>query len=102
METLVRLRCWGFNLLGAGCSERLMRQGLAHTEFIAFGTQWASQGDEFQITPHAGTPCSAFPNAFHPDFERFCVWLAHRACSPSVGEPTIHEVSHKTGFTNST
>jgi hypothetical protein len=88
-ETLGRLRGWGFNLLGAGCSPELNHRGLAHTAFVAFGTAMASQGDERDILPNRHVPCSAFPNVFHPDFEPFCRYLARKVCSPHVGDPWL-------------
>ena len=36
-ETLARLRSWGFNALGAGCSPELRRRGLVHIEFLGVG-----------------------------------------------------------------
>lgn len=88
-ETLGRLRSWGFNLLGAGCSAELNHRGLAHTAFVAFGTAMAGQGDAMDILPDRHVPCSAFPNVFHPDFEAFCRYRAHQVCMPHVGDPWL-------------
>jgi hypothetical protein len=88
-ETLGRLRSWGFNLLGAGCSAELNHRGLAHTAFAAFGTVMADQGDAMDILPDRHIPCSAFPNVFHPDFEAFCRYRAHQVCRPHVGDPWL-------------
>ena len=70
-ETLGRLRSWGFNLLGACCDPELNHRGLAHTVFGAFGSSVAGMGDAWDILPDEHVPCSAFPNVFHPDFEKF-------------------------------
>ena len=86
-ETLDRLLSWRFNLLTASASPQLFRRGLAHTRFVAIGSIMADLGDEYDITPHEGRPCSAFPNVFHPDFERYCAHRAQQVCSPFVGDP---------------
>ena len=36
-ETLDRLKSWGFNTLGAGCSPELEGRGLAHCAFLSMG-----------------------------------------------------------------
>jgi len=88
-ETLDRLRSWRFNLLTASASPQLFRRGLAHTRFVAIGSIMADLGDEYDITPHEGRPCSAFPNVFHPDFERYCAYRAQQVCSPFVADPWL-------------
>ena len=88
-ETIGRLRSWGFNVLTASSSPMLFRQGLAHTRFVAVGSIMARMGDEFDITPNEGRPCSAFPNVFHPDFERYCQYRAHQVCRPYVADPWL-------------
>jgi hypothetical protein len=88
-ETLDRLQAWGFNLLGAGCATELNHRGLAHTEFLAFGTAMAGAGDAKNIVPDGGIPGSAFPNVFHPDFETFCRDRARRDCARHVADPWL-------------
>ena len=88
-ETLDRLRAWGFNLLGAGCSTELHHRGLAHTEFLAIGSAMAGMGDAMNILPDGGVPGSAFPNVFHPDFEAFCRYRASQDCPPHVNDPWL-------------
>jgi hypothetical protein len=88
-ETLGRLKSWGFNLLGAGSSPDLNHRGLAHTVFLSFGTEVAGMGDAFDIIADRHIPCSAFPNVFHPDFEKFCRYRAQTACAPHVGDPWL-------------
>jgi hypothetical protein len=88
-ETLARLHGWGFNLLGAGCSPELQYRGLAHTAFVAFGTDVAGMGDAMDIMPNRHIPGSAFPNVFHPEFEALCRKRARRACSPHVADPWL-------------
>ena len=88
-ETIGRLSNWGFNLLSAGSSPQLFHKGLAHTRFLSIGSRLAHMGDEYNITPNMGVPCSAMPNVFHPDFERYCVYLARGQCASSVGDPWL-------------
>ncbi|HID22953.1 MAG TPA: hypothetical protein EYP14_11215, partial [Planctomycetaceae bacterium] len=88
-ETIQRLRSWGFNLLGGGCSRELFHRGLAHTRFVGIGGRMSNMGDEFDITPGEGRPCTAFPNVFHPDFESFCLYRARQVCGPYVGDPWL-------------
>ena len=88
-ETFGRLRAWGFNLLGANCDAELTHRGMAHTAFLAFG-QMMSDGDgDASIIPNGGVPGSAFPNVFHPGFERFCRYSARRACESHRGDPWL-------------
>ncbi len=88
-ETLGRLKAWGFTMLGAGCDSKLRHRGLVHTEFLNIGSHLATLGDEYDITPNEGRPCSAFPNVFHPDFESFCRYRARQLCAPSRGDPWL-------------
>jgi len=88
-ETAERLSSWGFNRLGAQASPPMVHQGLNYSRFISVGTPMAHLGDEFDITPNEGRPCSAFPNVFHPNFEAYCRYQAEIACRPCVGDPWL-------------
>lgn len=88
-ETLGRLKAWGFTMLGAGCDPKLKHRGLVHTEFLNIGSHLATLGDEYDITPNEGRPCSAFPNVFHPDFEAFCRYRARQLCAPGREDPWL-------------
>jgi len=88
-ETLGRLKQWGFNMLGAGCSPGLKHRGLVHTEFLNIGSHLATLGDEYEITPNERRPCSAFPNVFHPDFEAYCRYVARTRCLPNRDDPWL-------------
>ena len=81
-ETLARLRAWGFNMLGAGCSKELENRGLAHTAFLSMGHGFCRRGPEFEISHFRGIPGTGFPNVFHPDWERFCDERAATLCEP--------------------
>jgi len=88
-ETLGRLKAWGFNMLAGGTEPLLLRRGLAHTKMIQIGGRLGGMGDAYDITPHEGRPCSAFPNVFHPDFERYCFYRARQVCKPLAGDPWL-------------
>ena len=81
-ETLSRLRAWGFNMLGAGCSKELENRGLAHTVFLSMGHSFCRRGPEFEISHFQEIPGTGFPNVFHPDWERFCDERAAKLCEP--------------------
>ena len=88
-ETLGRLKAWGFNAFGAGGDRSLHRRGLAHCGFISIGERFADFGGDYEIMPNEHRPCSAFPNVFHPDFERYAKYLAQRVCAPGKDDPWL-------------
>ena len=88
-ETLSRLTGWGFNLLTAGNDTLLHRRGMAHTIPLNIGQAITVNGDGYYITPHEKRPCTAFPNVFHPDFERFCRYEAERECARHADDPWL-------------
>ena len=81
-ETLSRLKAWGFNMLGAGCSKELENRGLAHTVFLSMGHDFCRRGPEFELSHFQEIPGTGFPNVFHPDWERFCDERAAKLCEP--------------------
>ncbi len=80
-ETLSRLKAWGFNALGAGCSPELRGRGLLHIEFLGAGEKFCAQGDGYAISKFEGTPGTAFPDVFHPSFAAFCDSIAAKMCA---------------------
>lgn len=88
-ETLARLQGWGFNLLTAGSEPALHHRGMAHTIPLGIGSKITESGEGAFITPHEKRPCTAFPNVFHPDFERFCRYEAERLCRPHANDPWL-------------
>lgn len=88
-ETLSRLKSWGFNALGAGCSPELRGRGLLHIEFLGAGEGFCSKGDDFSISKFEGIPGSAFPDVFHPEFAAFCDALAASKCAPQKHDRSI-------------
>ena len=89
VQTLERLKAWGFNALGAGCSPELRRQGLVHIEFLGIGEKFSSQGDEYAISRFEGTPGTAFPDVFHPAFAAFCDEIAAKMCTAQKDDASI-------------
>lgn len=83
-STLERLKAWGFNTLGAGCSESLRHQGLAHTVFLSLGAGFTSISD---IAPR--TTWTGFPDVFHPRFQTWCDQQARRMCRPNRTDPWL-------------
>jgi len=83
-----RLRRWGFSSY-AGGSESMKYKGLAHSFILAIGQTFATCGDEFDILPCDGGPCTAFPNVFHPKFPAYCRWVASRRCAPNKDDPWL-------------
>ena len=90
-DTLARLKAWGFNLLGAGCDEKLQHRGLVHTKFLSMGDGlcWDNMPEEYFICPNEHRPCSAFPNVFHPDFPAWCDHVARKRCLPVKDDPWL-------------
>lgn len=88
-ETLGRLKAWGFNALGAGCSPELRRRGLFHTEFLGVGQNFCAKGGEYAISKFEGIPGTAFPNVFHPDFAAFCDDCAAKFCTAQKDDSSI-------------
>ena len=88
-ETLSRLKAWGFNALGAGCSPELRNRGLVHIEFLGVGQSFCAKGGDCAISKFEGTPGSAFPNVFHPDFAAHCDQCAARLCAPQKENRSI-------------
>ena len=88
-ETLDRLTAWGFNALGAGCGKELRGRGLVHIEFLGMGQAFCGKGDDCEISKFEGTPGTAFPNVFHPNFAAFCDERAAKLCAPQKDNTSI-------------
>lgn len=83
-EAVKRLLSWNFNVLGANNSVMARYQGLAHTEFLAFGSDFASIAD---IVPKVHW--TGFPDVFDPRFERFCDLRAKERAAPNRDDPWL-------------
>ena len=88
-ETLSRLKSWGFNALGSGCSPELERKGLAHCRHLAMGESFCRKGKDCALGAAEGIPGTAFPNVFHPDFATFCDERAAKACAPNKDDRSL-------------
>lgn len=83
--TLARAREWGFNTFGSDSSRQLRNRGFRHTILLRMGAApatWKRHPDDY-ICPHAGGPCSAFPNVFSPKFPAYCDEVAAKMCAPN-------------------
>lgn len=78
-EAVRRLLSWNFNMLGVNSSLKARYQGLAHTEFLIFGFDFASVAD---IVPKVHW--TGFPDVFDQRFERFCDLRAKNFARPTV------------------
>ena len=76
-NTLARLKSWGFNMLSSSDGV-LLRRGMPHADVLAMGQSFSECGDEFDILPGDGGPCSGFPNVFHPKWEAYCRFIARK------------------------
>ncbi len=90
-NSLERLEKWGFNLLGAGCDEKLAHRGFSHTKFLNMGDGFCTSGidEEVFICPNEKRPCSAFPNVFHPKFADWCERVAKEKCAANRNDPWL-------------
>lgn len=79
-----RLKAWGFNTLGAGCSASVRYRGLAYTEFLSLGTGFVNISD---IAPRVYW--TGFPDVFHPRFAAYCEREARRRCAPLRDDPWL-------------
>ena len=87
-NTLSRLTSWGFNFLSSP-SAILFRRGLPHAQVLGIGQQFATYGDEFDILPCDGGPCSGFPNVFHPLWPEYCRYRAEFVCAQDREDPWV-------------
>ena len=86
-NTLARLSSWGFNMLSSSDGE-LLRRGMPHADVLGMGQEFSSCGDEFDILPCDGGPCTGFPNVFHPKWEAYCRYIA-RKCAANKNDPWV-------------
>lgn len=79
-----RLKNWGFNLLGANNSPSTRGRGMAYTEFLGMGMEFAAKDGLVKRTGWTG-----FPNVFNPDFEKSCEEIAAAKCAPLKSDPWL-------------
>ena len=87
-NTLARVRAWGFNFLSSP-SANLLHRGLPTAHVVNIGQDFACYGDEFDILPCDGGPCSGFPNVFHPLWPDYCRYRAQAVCSHDRDDPEL-------------
>ena len=89
-DCLAKLKAWGFNMLGHGCQQSLECRGLVHARELGM-TQALCRGKDADryICKETTPACSAFPNVFHPDFERYCQDFARKHCAPHRENPWV-------------
>ena len=79
-----RLKSWGFNLLGAGNGHECRYKGLAHTDFVSFGSMF-SEFDDICLKVH----WTGFPNVFSPRWPSYCDRRARDACRDNTNDPWL-------------
>ena len=91
-ETAARLDDWGFTFLPCGGDESLYYRTLAHAnaaDRIYFSHRMCRGDPDWRIAEYRPAPCTAFPNVFHPDFEKACDWWARQRCAPYRDDPWL-------------
>jgi agarase len=83
-DAVIRLKSWGFNALGAGCSPSLRRRGLPYTEYLSFGTAFA---DTAALVPK--TNWTGWPDVFDPRWQKFCRIVASKTCTNEKDDPWL-------------
>jgi len=88
-----RLSSWGFDFLAVGTGPQMRYRSLAHADgadSLYFSTHLCRGDDPDRwISPYRNAPGTAFPNVFHPDFEKACDELARKRCAPNLGDPWL-------------
>ena len=88
-----RLSSWGFDFLAVGSGPQMRYRSLAHadgSDALYFSTHLCSGDDpDTWISPYRHAPGTAFPNVFHPDFEKRCDELARKRCAHNIGDPWL-------------
>ena len=89
-DCLAKLKSWGFNMLGHGCQQSLECRGLVHARELGMTQALCRGKDPDRYICKETTPsCSAFPNVFHPGFERYCREFARKHCAPHRDNPWV-------------
>jgi len=92
-KTAARLSSWGFCFLAVGTGPQMRYRSLAHADgadSLYFSTHLCRGDDPDRwISPYRNAPGTAFPNVFHPDFEKTCDELARKRCASHLGDPWL-------------
>lgn len=92
VETIGRLKKWGFNTLTGVPDDALLHRGLAHTVTLDFGkrvyrTDW--QNDPDLAIKSGSSPCTYFPNVFATGFVTRCEALSATLCKSLRNDRTL-------------
>ena len=92
VETVARLKKWGFNTLTGVPDDALLHRGLAHTVTLDFGkrvyrTDW--QNDPDLAIKSGSSPCTYFPNVFATGFVTRCEALSATLCKSLRNDRTL-------------
>ena len=93
-ETTGRLNSWGFTCLPCGGDESLYYRSLAHANaadrlYFSHRLCLGTADPDWRIAEYRRSPCTAFPNVFHPDFEAACDWWARQRCAGYREDPWL-------------
>jgi len=91
-ETAARLGAWGFTFLPCGSDVSVRYRTLAHAnaaDRLYFSHRLCVRGSDWCIAEYKRSPCTAFPNVFHPDFQSACDWWARQRCAPNRDDPWL-------------
>ena len=83
-EATRRLLAWNFNVLGAGHSPQTRHRGLAHTEFLSMGADFAGTA---ALVPK--TAWTGWPDVFDPRFAELCEKRARERCDANRDDPWL-------------
>lgn len=89
VETLARLKSWGFNMLGACCDDSLRHRGLAHAIFLNMSEGFCTGDDDRWISQYQGVPNTAMPNVFHPGYAAHCDAVAREMCAANRNDADL-------------
>ena len=91
-ETAARLGAWGFTFLPCGSDASMRYRTLAHAnaaDRLYFSHRLCLRGSDWCIAEYKRSPCTAFPDVFHPDFQAACDWWARQRCAPNRDDPWL-------------
>ena len=91
-ETAARLGAWGFTFLPCGSDASMRYRTLAHAnaaDRLYFSHRLCVADSDWCIAEYKRSPCTAFPNVFHPEFQAACDWWARQRCAPNRDDPWL-------------
>ena len=83
-SALRRLASWNFNILGAGASSSLLHRGLAHTELLSLGQDFARTA---ALVPPGNW--TGVPDVFDPRWQLWCDLRARDFCAAEKHDPWL-------------